>query len=506
MQLNANTAREGRFRFSAILARLACLLLLLGPTPAEADPAATAAALRMAGTVTGGLLPASSPQFAQMVSLIQGGDYYNAALTAINTPYFAKFLVRQMAKEMQNPTLQSAGVPDSDASTFVVAHLLYGSGSSVTNTGVSKGISALWSDNLTCLVNVAGTPTSAFKLSATQLEAVNWDTQLVCTAGQKDTQKGATIPAQHVGGYMTLSSSAGDGSFAQNAFTAGTNLRGVEYMYEIAMGLSLLQMGILDGAVPSAVPAFVPEGDPNFLVGTGQPACIQCHASGASNLTHGYAAFADIFDFDPTNGFVYIASPATSTMKSLGSMSGTRSKVASCIANHAFPSGFATCNPDSLGLGTTSSQNWDLTSWQTGGLLSTMGWTGPIKGTGLNALGMALGQASLVYQFMVQRVINDICPTGSVSSATIASIAQKVRSRWRRSRPWRWELPAAFSARTRARSRPMPAAPSRGARRWRGQAAAAAAAEAGRATRVRPRGFRARWATSTTSITAFRTR
>jgi hypothetical protein len=420
----------GGIRFGTFTGAFALISMLMSPAGAQAaaDQASTVAALRMNGTVTGGLMPVTAPQFAQMVTYIQSGDYFNAAMTAINTPYFAQYLGRQMAKEMQNPTLSSAGVRDSAATTFVLAHLLYGAGPGVTNTGLTKGISGLWSDNLTCLINVGGTPTDAFTLKGTQLEAVNWETQIVCSAGQKDTQNAAVIPPAQVGGYMTLSSAAGDGSFAQNAFTAGTNLRGVEYMYEISMGLTLLQMGILDGASPAQVPAFVPETDPNFLVGSGQPACIQCHGGGVSNLTHGYAAFADFFDYDPTKGFAYIAAPTTTTMKSLGSMAGARANIAKCIANKTPPNAATACNPDSVGLGINSSQAWDLSSWQTGGLLATMGWTGPIKGTGLNSLGAALGQASLVYKFMVQRVVSDICPTGSVSAATQAKIAKQAQA------------------------------------------------------------------------------
>ena len=58
-----------------------------------------------------------------------------------------------------------------------------------------------------------------------------------------------------------------------------------------------------------------------------------------------------------------------------------------------------------------------------------MGWNGPITGNGLNALGAALGKASLVYQFMVQRVIGEICPQGSISAAQQASIASMAQSK-----------------------------------------------------------------------------
>ena len=398
----------------------------LVPASVSADQASTIAALRMNGMVTGGMMPTSTPQFAQMVTYIQSGDYYDAAMTAVNTPYFGKYLGRRMAKEMQNVTLSDSGVPDNDATTFVLAHLLFGT--SATNAGVNSGISGLWSDDSTCLVNVAGTNTSAFKLTAAQNAAVNWQSQIACAAGQKD-GAGVTIPDQNTGGYMTLSTVVGDQSYAANAFTAGTNLRGIEYLYEISMGVTLLQMALPDGASPQVVAPFVPEGDPNFLVGTGQPACISCHGGGAQNLMHGYSTLVDLFNYDPTKGFQYIATPTTATMKSLGSNAATRTTVAKCLSTHAFPTGFTTCNPDSIGASTT--QAWDLSSWKQGGLLQTMAWGGnaATSGNGLKTLGTAVGQAGLVYQFMTSRVIGEICPLGSVSTASQASIASQAQAK-----------------------------------------------------------------------------
>jgi hypothetical protein len=411
------------------------MAFLAHPAAVFADQASTIAALRMNGNVTGGLMPTSSPQFTQMVTYIQSGDYYDAAMAAVNTPYFGAFLARRMAKEMQNVTLTSSGVPDNDSTAFLVAHFLHGT--TATNTGVTTGISGLWSDNVTCLVDVGGTNTSAFKLTATQLAAVNWATQIVCTPGQTGSNavpgSGKTgtqvaIPAADVGGYMTLSLAPGDSSFAQNAFTAGTNLRGVEYLYEISMGVTLLQLAIQDGATPQVVAPFVPEGDPNFLVGVGQPACISCHGGGAQAVQHGYSTLADLFNFDPTAGFEYVAAPTAATMKSYGSNSATRANVQKCVTNHAFPTGFTTCNPDSIGASTT--QAWDLSSWQQGGILQTMGWSAnaPISGNGLNTLGAAVGQAALVYQFMTSRVIGEICPLGSVTTATQNSIASEAQT------------------------------------------------------------------------------
>jgi hypothetical protein len=57
-----------------------------------------------------------------------------------------------------------------------------------------------------------------------------------------------------------------------------------------------------------------------------------------------------------------------------------------------------------------------------------MGWNGPTSGNGLNALGAAVGQASLTYQFMTTRVINEICPTGTIPAATQAAIASQAQN------------------------------------------------------------------------------
>jgi hypothetical protein len=368
----------------------------------------------MAGTITGGAMPASAPEFAQMVASLQAGNAAAAAQTAVSSKYFAAYLPRRMAKEMMNPQLSEVSIPDNDATTFIVANLI--------GSGTPASIKNLWTQNATYVVSNASTGNTQkhiLDLTSAQIASINWQTDLVQVAGQNaDDGAGNTIaiPAMHVGGYLTLSDRVGDGSIAEYGLSAGTNLRAIEAVYEITMGLTLPQMVIMDGAKAQLTPRFVPEQNPNFFVGQGQAACMSCHAGGASNITHGYAVFADKFDFDPTNGLTYFATPTTNTMKSLGSNSGNRSKVATC--NLAT---FPTCNPDSYGV--DPNQGWDLTTWQTGGLLTQMGWQGPVVGQGLNALGLALGQAQLVYQFLTQRVINEICPLGSISSAQIASIA-----------------------------------------------------------------------------------
>jgi hypothetical protein len=390
-----------------------------GPAAASVAPAAqaaTVAALRMAGTITGGMMPNSAPEFAKMVNYIQSGDYYDAAQTAVQSTYFPSYFVRRFAKQMMNPAISDVGIPDNDATTFIVANLI--------GSGTTANISQLWSDNSTYMINVAGTPTHAMKLSAAQLLAVDWKTDLVRVAGQMAVDQNnnpIAIPPKHVGGYLTLSSQAGDGSVAAYGLTAGTNLRAIEGIYEITMGLTLPELVVMDGAKAQLVPRFVPETNANFFVGQGQPACLTCHGGGASSLNHGYATMADVFDFDPNNGLTYIAAPTTGSMKSLGSTPNNRANTLTCNLAK-----FTVCNPDSYGADTQ--QTWDLSTWQAGGLLSTMGWKGAITGEGLNALGAAVGQASLVYNFLVQRVIGEICPLGDIGSAQRASIASQAQA------------------------------------------------------------------------------
>ena len=53
------------------MALIAGCCLLASPLSSSADQTgATVAALRMAGTITGGLMPSSAPQFTQMVNFI----------------------------------------------------------------------------------------------------------------------------------------------------------------------------------------------------------------------------------------------------------------------------------------------------------------------------------------------------------------------------------------------------------------------------------------------------
>jgi hypothetical protein len=200
--------------------------------------------------------------------------------------------------------------------------------------------------------------------------------------------------------------------------TAGTNLRMIEGIWEIMTGLQLADVESTDAPAQN-VPRFVPELDPNFFHGQGQPACISCHGGGMSSLTHGYATVGDVFNFDPAKGFTYIDAVTTATRKSLGS---DPKKRATNLACNLVKTPTAVCNPDSAGV--DPNQGWDVSqTWAASGVLTKMGWTGPMTGQGLNALGAAIGQASIVYQFMTTRVINEICPLGVFSSADIAKIA-----------------------------------------------------------------------------------
>jgi hypothetical protein len=385
------------------------------------DVNSTVKALRLSNTLTGGFMPSNDPIFAQMVARIQAGDDIGAAQLAANSKYGANYLARRLALQMQSPALDASTVTDSDATAFVIAHFA-GAGT------VAPSISSLWSENATYLVNVAaadGAPvaTHAASLTAAQLAAVDWSKDLVRVDGQmaKDTSNAAVaIPVKHVGGYATLSDRVNDNSFAEYGATAGTNLRMIEGIWEISTGLSLLDVAT-DAAQAQDAPRFVPENDPNFFHGQGQTACIACHGGGMSSLTHGYATVADTFNFDPKNGFTFIAAPTTNTMKSLGSDAGKRATTAAC---NLAKTPTAVCNPDSAGA--DINQAWDLTkSWQSVGVLAKMGWTGATSGEGLNALGSAIGQAGIVYENLTKRVIKEVCPLGDFNDGDIRDIAAK---------------------------------------------------------------------------------
>jgi hypothetical protein len=382
---------------------------------------ATASALRLSNTITGGSMPTTDPLFAQMVSQIAAGNLQAAATTAATSQYAAGYLARRLAFEMQNPSLDASSVTDSDATAFLIAHF---AGTATT----SPSISTIWSENATYLVGVGSTSAiHAASLTAAQLSALNWSSALTQVEGQTanvgaaggSTFTRTTIPAKHVGGYITLSDRINDTSYAQFGATAGTNLRMIEGIWEIATGASLLDVASSDALAQNA-PRFVPEYNPNFFHGQGQTACIACHGGGMSSLPHGYSTVADIFDFDPVGGFLYIPTPTTATMKSLGSNPSLRATNATCnlAANPA-----AVCNPTSVGA--DPNNGWDLTkTWQASGVLSQWGWTGATTGQGLNELGTALGQASIVYQNFVIRVVNEICPLGTFTADEVSSIAQ----------------------------------------------------------------------------------
>jgi hypothetical protein len=406
---------------------IALTAALFSPVMASAavDVGSTVTALRLANTITGGFMPSSDPLFTQMVAKIQSGDLQGAASIAANSKYFANYMARRLALQMQTPALESSIGTDNDSTAFIVAHLV--------GTGAQKpSISSLWSENATYLVNVTtnGTTTAmhAADLKPAQLQALDWSASLKQVPGQNVTgitvANGTTttaammLPQKHVGGFLTLSDRINDNSFAMYGATAGTNLRMIEGIWEISTGLSLVDLESTAAQAQDA-PRFVPEYNPNFFHGQGQAACISCHGGGMSSVNHGYSAVADTFDFDPKLGLTYNAAPTVATMKSLGSDPKTRAVTATCdlVKNPT-----AVCNPDSAGA--SPSQGWDLrVTWSSTGMLSNMGWKGASNGEGLNALGAAMGQADIVYEFLTKRIVNEICPMGAFTAKEIASIA-----------------------------------------------------------------------------------
>lgn len=396
------------------------LLLISIKSQAIVDVPATSKALRIANTITGGKLPITDPVFAQMVLRVQAGDVAGAALLATNTSHYVNYLAKRLAYQMQNPALDSSIVTDSAGTAFLIAHF---SGAA----GVPPSISTIWSENATYLVRQAITasgdvsPTQASNLTPAKAAVVNWQTDLVRVAGQNaKTAAGVVIqiPVKHVGGYVTLSDKGGDTSFAMYGATAGTNLRMIEGLWEIATGLTLVDVQS-SFASPQNVPKFIPQNDPNFFKGDGQSACISCHGGGFSSLNHGYNTVADLFEYDVVRGLVFITTPATATRKSLGSDAGKRAATLACNLQ-ATPT--IQCNPNSFG--TDVNQTWDLSqTWTSSGVLVRMGWIGPLKGEGLNSLGQEIGKSSIVYKYLTKRVVQEICPMGTLSEADVSRIA-----------------------------------------------------------------------------------
>ena len=235
------------------------------------------------------------------------------------------------------------------------------------------------------------------------------------------------FPAEHIGGYTTASTQTSftlDTSFANYGANVGTNLRMIEGIWEVSEGITLVDAedttyasSLMGQSV--AAPRFVPDLNPNFYVGQGQSACIACHGGGLSAMAHGYAAVANVFDYSPGAGLSYLTDHKTTAfMKSLGSTAGNRSKVLLCNQK---TNPLIDCNPTSPDV--DANQGWDLSSWKTTGLLDSMGWAGPITGNGLNALGVAIGQSSGVYEFLTKRVVAEVCPTGEFTAADVKNIA-----------------------------------------------------------------------------------
>jgi hypothetical protein len=402
--------------------------LSLSIARADVDVAATVGALRLSNTITGGYLSSSDPLFTQMVTKIQSGDIRGAAQIAAYSKHFASYLGRRLAFQMQNPSFDAVNGIDNDATAFVLAHFI-GAGDS------QPSISKLWSDNATYLVKPAasGANIHAADLTAAQLKDLDWDVALKVVMGQTTkvvtASNGTTvttapgpIPEKHVGGFLTLSDRRNDSSFAMYGATAGTNLRMIEGMWQIATGLTLVDTQSAAAGRAYMVPRFIPENDPNFFHGQGQTACIACHGGGMSSLQHGYSTVADVFNFDGNQGgLMYIPTPTTVLRKSLGSDSKMRAENLACDLKKT-PK--AVCNPDSAGA--YPNQSWDLSVWKMTGVLETMGWNGPLVGQGLNSLGAALGKATIVYKFLTQRVIGEVCPLGMFTASDLKKIVDAV--------------------------------------------------------------------------------
>ena len=413
--------------------RLVCvtafLSLVLSPVIASAlDVQATATALRLANSITGGLMPTSDPLFAQMVSQVQAGNVKGAAQTAANSKYFASYLGRRLALQMQSPTLDASSVSDSDATAFLIAHFV---GTKTTPPSISK----IWSENATYMVSVvrngAAVQVSAALMTPAEKLAVDWSNDLVRvdgqtvrfanTGGAAVTFTPGTLPPKHVGGYTTLSSRVSANSFLDNSFAqygalAGTNLRFIEGIFNVATGLELMDFASSDTYVRYA-PRFIAQNDPNFREGKGQPACMSCHGGGLASLHHGYSTVADTFNYDQANGLIYYPNPTTATRKSLGSDATKRQATLTCNTADAV------CNPDAPA-GVDVNQSWDIgRTWSSIGVLNRMGWTGATSGQGLNELGVALGKATIVYEQLTKRVINDVCPLGVFLQSEVTKIA-----------------------------------------------------------------------------------
>src|SRR5262249_45172277 len=103
--------------------RVLCIILMATPSLAKGfDAQATATALRLSNTITGGFMPVSDPLFGQMVAMVSSGDVAGAAALAANSKYFANYLARRLALQMQSPSLDASISIDNDSTAFLIAH------------------------------------------------------------------------------------------------------------------------------------------------------------------------------------------------------------------------------------------------------------------------------------------------------------------------------------------------------------------------------------------------
>src|SRR5690606_13863628 len=224
------------------IALLSFAIIAVSPAQA-ATPEQIVATLRLAGTVTGGLMPTTAPEFAQMVAAVERGDYYNAVLIAAQSAYGTKFMLRRLALQMQNQGYDAIADGDNASTAYLIAHF-----AGVGGVG-APSISKIWSNNVSCMVRrTNNTLVRADQLNANDLATIDWRTALECTPGHDafplcgaDNAARVPIPEKHVGGFTTTSMANNDLSFAQNGFTAGTNLRFIYSYWAVATGMEIIE-------------------------------------------------------------------------------------------------------------------------------------------------------------------------------------------------------------------------------------------------------------------------
>jgi|GEM_PF-6779151 len=336
------------------------------------------------------------------------GGLVAAARLATNDKDFSSRVLRDYFAVMQNLSGSARAVPFNSAIALAVK-----------SAAVDKDIRRIFTANEACQLRDAANAlvaTTAFDLPAN--ENLDLRTALVCTTAQSAINPGAgntrtPLPANEVMGMFTAE---GVGSFAENAYTAGTNLRVPQMWMKSTFGRTPSHLNYDDPLFLSArgfeladlrsssysdqyVGPFLTRNPSNLGITEFQNNCVSCHG-----LHH---SMVPCRNWDYTNGSLSYntnpndANPNTANTKCVGSDPANTRAI--------YPNGFI-----------RRDNCWNLTF--TAAAAADLGFTGVRTGCGLNELGTEWSKIDRVYVHFVERILtgnNGVCPGITIPKADL---------------------------------------------------------------------------------------